>query len=135
MPLKKMACRRSARVATRATAAVNNRTKASMSTTADKASKSSKSETRKSAENCSCPRVTRRRPRRQEESEEEEGNRENVSSDEVVEDKADPVSSAEGRERQKPLRGRDETKDGDSLEYRPVLSRNASAHPDGENQH
>jgi hypothetical protein len=135
MPLKKTACRRSARVVTRATAAVNNRTKASMSTASDQTSKSGESQSRKSAENGGGPRVTRRRPRRREESEGKEWNRKNVSSDEVVDDKANPVSSAQGRERQKSLRGRDETRDGDSLEYRPVPSRNASTRQDGENQH
>ena len=73
-------------------------------------------------------------PRRQEESEWEEGDRENVSSDEVVENTADPVSSAQGRERQSALRGRDETMGGDSLEYLSVPSRNARTHQDGKNK-
>ena len=134
MPLNKTACRRSARVATRATAAANNRTKASLSTTPGKTSKTSRLQAQKPANDGKRPRVPRQMLRRQEESEWEEWDRENVSSDEVVENTADPVSSDQGRERQSALRGRDETMGGDSLDYFPVPSRNARTHQDGKNK-
>jgi hypothetical protein len=134
MPPKKTACRRSARVAARATSAATNRTKASMSTTPDKMSKTGRLQARKSAKNGCSPKVPRQMPRHQEESEWEDWNRENVSSDEAVEDKANSVVSAQGRERQNALRGKDRTKGGDSLEYLPVPSRNARRHHNGENK-
>jgi hypothetical protein len=133
MPPNKTACRRSARVAARATSAATNRTKASMSTTPDKMSKTGRLQARKSAKNGCSPKVPRRMPRHQEESEWEDWNRENVSSDEAV-DKANSVVSAQGRKRQSALRGKDRTRGGDSLEYLPVPSRNARGHHEGENK-
>jgi hypothetical protein len=73
-------------------------------------------------------------PRHQEESEWEDWNRENVSSDKAVENTANSVVSAQGRERQSALRDKDRTKGGDSLEYLPVPSRNARRHHNGENK-
>jgi len=99
MPLNKTACRRSARVATRATSAANDRTKALVSTTAGKTSKTSRVEVRKSTKNGNGPKVPRQTPRHQEESEWEVGEEDDVSSDEAVEGNTNSVSSAQGRER------------------------------------
>jgi len=98
MPLNKTARRRSARVATHATAAPNDLTKALVSTTAGETSKTSRVQVRKSTKKGNCPKVPRETPSHQEESEWEVGEKEDVSSDEAVEGNANSISSAQGRE-------------------------------------
>jgi len=99
MSLNKTACRRLARVATRATSAANSRTKALVSITPGKTSKTSSVQARKSTKNCNSPKVPRQTPRHQEVSEWGVGEEENVSSDEAVEGKTSSVGSAQGRVR------------------------------------
>ena len=58
-------------------------------------------------------RAQRRVPGSSDELEREEWSRKSVSPDEAVEDTANSVVSAQGRERQRALRGRDETRGGE----------------------
>jgi len=110
MPLNKTACRRSARVATCASSAANGRTKALVSTTAGKTSKTSRVQVRKSTKIGNGPKVPRQTPRHQEESEMEVGEEKDVSSDEAVEGNTNTVGSAQGRERLSTLRAKDGTR-------------------------
>jgi len=110
MPLNKTACRRSARVATCATSAANGRTKALVSTTAGKTSKTSRVQVRKSTKIGYGPKVPRQTPRHQEESEMEVGEEEDVSSDETVEGNTNTVGSTQGRERSSTLHAKDGTR-------------------------
>jgi len=110
MPLNKTACRRSARVATRATSAANGRTKALVSTTPGKMSKTSRMQARKSTKNSNSPKVPRQMPTPQEESDLEVGEEEDVSSDEAVKGNTNSISSAQGRERPRTLYAKDGTR-------------------------
>ena len=134
MPLKKTACRRSARVATRAKAAVSNQTKSSKSTPPSQMSKTGRLQARKSAINSDGPEASRRMPRYQEDSEREEWNRKSVPSDEAVEEETDSVVSAQGRERQNALRGDVELEVGNSFDFLPAPSRNARMHENSKNK-